>query len=154
MAVSAEELRRHYQSLSDAALLEIDPAELVAAARTCLEDEIAARGLNDDAGDAEAASEAVAEAEPEQAEEKGVCVAEFDYLDEAELAKGLLEAGDVPVTLEHEPGVIRLTVPESVGDFALRLLATTPLSDEELAAQAEAAGFEEDEEEEGEEAAE
>ena len=51
-----------------------------------------------------------------------------------------------PRVLESEPGVVRLMVPAGLAEQALRLLAA-PLSDEELAAQAEAAGFEGEESE-------
>jgi hypothetical protein len=46
MQVDPEYLRQHYASLSDEALLEIDRAELVEIAQTCLDDEISQRGLD------------------------------------------------------------------------------------------------------------
>ncbi len=153
MAISVDEFRSHYQSLSDEALLEINPDELVAVARECYHDEISRRGLGADSHEAAETSDAApATADPDaELEERRVCVVEFDYLDEAELAKGLLEAAEIPVFLEHEPGVVRLMVAEALADQALRMLASTPLSDEELAAQAEAAGLAEDEDGEDEE---
>jgi hypothetical protein len=45
MQVTTEDLRRHYASLSDEALQEIDPGELTEAARQCFEREIENRGL-------------------------------------------------------------------------------------------------------------
>lgn len=45
MAFDAEQLRQHYASLTDEALLEIDPSELVDAARQCLDEELRRRRL-------------------------------------------------------------------------------------------------------------
>ncbi len=81
------------------------------------------------------------------ADEELVCIVEYDYLDEADLARGLLEAAQIPASLESEPGVVRLMVPARFAEQSLGMLAA-PLSDEDLAAQAEAAGFEEEEPEE------
>jgi hypothetical protein len=145
--VTAEDFRRHYESLSDEALLEIDTSELVELARTCHEEEVARRGLDaelpedGDATDAEAPEPG---ADPASGDEL-VCVAEFDYVDEAEIAMGLLQAAEIPAALEREPGVERLMVPGKLADQALRMLADSSLSDEELAAQAEAAGHQEEE---------
>jgi len=46
MPVDIENLRRHYASLSDDALLEVNRAELVAAAQNCYDEEITRRGLS------------------------------------------------------------------------------------------------------------
>lgn len=147
MDVTAEDFRRHYELLSDDALIEVDTSELVELARTCHAEELARRGLTDDDSSEAAAAEPAPGA---AAEEELVCIVEYDYLDEADLARGLLQAADIPASLESEPGVVRLTVPAKFAEHALRMLAT-PLSDEELAAQAEAAGFEEELEEDPEE---
>lgn len=57
MQTSPQEFRRHYASLSDEALLDIDPAELTEVAQQCLETELAERGLLEtDAEEVEAAS--------------------------------------------------------------------------------------------------
>jgi len=45
MAVDIESLRRHYASLSDEALLELNREELVAAAQSCYDEEVTQRGL-------------------------------------------------------------------------------------------------------------
>ena len=142
--VTADDFRRHYESLSDEALLEINAGELVALARTCHEGEVARRGLGDVALEEEAA-DAGAETPGDgvAAEEELVCIVEYDYLDEADLARGLLEAAEIKASLESEPGVVRLMVPAGMAEQALQMLAA-PLSDDELAAQAEAAGSEED----------
>jgi hypothetical protein len=136
--VKAEEIRRHYESLSDEALLDIDPAELVAAARTCHADEMSRRGLISESSEGEDNSPAPDSAAATATEEL-VCVVEYDYLDEADLARGLLEAAEIPASLESEPGVVRLMVPAGLAEQALSMLAA-PLSDEELEAHAEAAG--------------
>ncbi len=44
--VTAEDFRRHYESLSDEALLEIDTSELVELARNCHAEEVARRELD------------------------------------------------------------------------------------------------------------
>jgi 6-phosphogluconate dehydrogenase (decarboxylating) len=95
--------------------------------------------------DATSAEEAPSGSGVATAEEELVCIVEYDYLDEADLARGLLEAAEINASLESEPGVVRLMVPAGFAEQALRMLAA-PLSDEELAAQAEAAGFADEEE--------
>lgn len=146
MAVSADELRRHYESLSDEALLEIVPGELVPLARACLAEELGRRGLDAGSARTQGAGEGPEEPAPTPAtEEAPVCIAEYDYVDEAELARGLLETADIPAVLGHEPGVTRLLVPAEFAEQGLRMLVTVPMSDEELAAQAEAAGMEDEE---------
>jgi hypothetical protein len=135
--VTAEDFIRHYESLSDEALLEIDTGELTELACRCHADEVARRGLDSDAIGDEDAAEAAPGAASDDGEEL-ICIVEYDYPDEADLARGLLEAAEIPAKVESEPGVARLMVPEKFGKQALSMLAT-PLSDEELAAQAEAA---------------
>lgn len=139
MDVSAEDFRHYYESLSDEALLEVDTGELVELARICHAEEVTRRGLNEGVTD-EVTTETPAAA---AAGDELVCIVEYDHFDEADMARGLLEAAEIPASLESEPGVVRLMVPASLAEPALRMLAA-PLSDEELAAQAEAAGFEED----------
>ena len=144
MDVTAEDFIRHYESLSDEALLDIDTEELTELACRCHADEVARRGLDSDAiGDEDAAEAAPGTAA--EAEEEFVCIVEYDFPDEADLARGLLEAADIPAKVETEPGVARLMVPEKFSKDALMMLVT-PLSDEELEAQAEAAASPDDEE--------
>lgn len=155
MDVTAEDFRRHYESLPDEALLEIDTAELVDLARTCHAEEVARRGLDAELPPDEDATDAAAAVPGTEAAagDELVCIVEYDYVDEAEIATGLLHAAEIPAALEREPGVERLMVPAKFADQALRMLADSSLSDEELAAQAEAAGqLEEEVEEETEEA--
>jgi hypothetical protein len=140
MAISADQLRRHYASLSDMALLELNPDELTPVARACYDEEFSKRGLTDESGD-----EADPDVPPPSAgdepprEDERVCVAEYDYVEEADLAKGLLEAAEIAAVIDRDGMHVRLMVPPDLADHALQLL-TAPLSDEELAAQAEAAG--------------
>jgi hypothetical protein len=139
VAFSADDFRRHYSSLSDVALLELNPDELNPIARACYEDEIAKRGItSDEAGD-EAFSEGPSPGEQSTAEDEMVCIAEYDYVDEAELAKGLLEGAEIRAVIDRDSTLVRLMAPPDLAEAALQLLAA-PLSDEELAAQAEAAG--------------
>jgi hypothetical protein len=142
--VSADELRRYYAGLSDAALLELNPDELTPVARACYDDEFSKRGLTDEAGDDDSSDAVgpVSDETPHGAEEM-VCVAEYDYVDEADLAKGMLEGAEIPAVLDRDATLVRLMVPPDLAEQALSLL-TTPLSDEELAAQAEAAGGEQE----------
>jgi hypothetical protein len=135
--VTAEDFTRHYESLSDEALLELDPEELTAVARACLAHELTRRGLDSGEGNDEDTAEPAAATAAEE-EEQLVCIVEYDYPDEADLARGLLEAAEIPAKIESEPGVVRLMVPERFSKEALTMLVA-PLSDEELAAQAEAA---------------
>lgn len=145
MDVTAEDFRRYYESLPDDALMEVDTGELVEVARTCHAEEVAKRGLDAAPAEEEDAG-AEADLKPD-ADEELVCIVEYDYVDEAEVALGLLQSSGINAALEHAPGVERLMVPAGLVEQALPLLVT-PLSDEELEAQAEAAGDTEGEEEE------
>ncbi|HEY4086032.1 MAG TPA: hypothetical protein VGM43_08845 [Bryobacteraceae bacterium] len=144
MPISADELRRYYAGLSDAALLELNPDELTPVARGCYDEEFSKRGLSDEAGDEESSDAAgpVSDGQP-HAEEEMVCVAEYDFVEEADMAKGLLVGAEIPAVIDRDATLVRLMVPPDLAEQALGLL-TTPLSDEELAAQAEAAGEEEE----------
>jgi hypothetical protein len=75
MQVTTEELRRHYGSLSDEMLEEIDPAGLTELARKCYEREVEKRGL------AEEAAPPAADGSAEEAEER--FEVEPDWLDRA-----------------------------------------------------------------------
>ena len=141
MNASAEDFRQHYAGLSNEGLLEIDPDELVEVARVCLEEEIARRGLNDAASADPAEDESPGDAGPGEDEEP-ICVAEFDTPDEADSARMMLDAENIAASLESDGGTVRLMVQRGFADDALRLLMSEPLSEEELAAQAEAAGLE------------
>ncbi len=144
MAISADELRRYYASLSDEALLELNPNELTPIARACYDDEFSKRGLSAESEDEDADAQLSSTSDEPHGEDEMVCVVEYDYVDEAELAKGLLEGADIPAAIDRDASMIRLLVPPHLAEQALQMLTSTPLSDEELAAQAEAAGSEEE----------
>jgi hypothetical protein len=143
--VDAEDFRRHYSVLSDAALLDLDPDELVEVARQCYEVELAQRGLR-------RPKKATAESPPEA---ELVPVGEYTLFQEAELARMILESADIPCRLDntYDPygqkvladpafGRIWLLVPANLVEEARECLASSvpaPISDEELARQAEAA---------------
>jgi hypothetical protein len=146
MNISADDFRKHFALLSDEALLETNPGDLVALARTCLDEEIASRGLNAAGGETETeAVEGVVETEPDKDEEEGlVSIASYTVADEARMARGLLQIAEIPAFLANESaalGALHLMVPASMVAAALEVLSEE-MSEEELAAQAEAAGYE------------
>jgi len=149
MDVTLDDFRKHFELLSDDALLETNRDELVEAAQQCYDAEIARRGLH--APDAEAGSEepeVLPSPEPEGG--KLVHIETFIIPEEASLARGLLTSAEIPFMMENELAPlggfqIQLLVPEDYVDDA-RAVLETEISEEELAAQAEAAGgFEEEE---------
>jgi hypothetical protein len=146
MDVSLDDFRKHFELLSDAALLETNRDELVDAAQQCYDAEVARRGLSSP------------EPEPEEPEilpspvpEGGnlVHIETFLIAEEASLARGLLSSAEIPFLMENELSPlggfqIQLLVPEDYVDDAREILSHE-ISEEELAAQAEAAGgFEEE----------
>jgi hypothetical protein len=137
MRINPEEFRRHYDSLSDEALLDIDRDELVDVARQCYDEELARRGM---------VSESEASAEPEEsiAHEEWVLAATYLTAEEANLAHAMLESAAIPVRLASNntsawtgTGELRLMVQAAMLEEAEVILAS-PISDEELIAQAEA----------------
>jgi hypothetical protein len=150
--ISLDDFRRHFELLSDEALLETSREDLVETARTCFDEEVSRRGLKPAA--AEEPSEAPAP-EPVNPDDQLVLIATFNIADEANLARGLLESASIPLHLANEHlslggFQLRLLVPAAYEEQALEILETQ-ISDEELAAQADAAGWdgEEGAEEEG-----
>jgi hypothetical protein len=149
--VSPDDFRRHFELLSDAALLETNREDLVEIARGCYDEEVARRGLNSPAGE-EAAAE-MADTHQASPGEELVAIATYNIPEEASLARGLLESAEIPYHLENEFAALggfqlRLLVPAAFEADALEVLEAE-ISDEELAAQAEAAGIMEDQSEEG-----
>ena len=147
MEISRDDFRRHFELLSDAALLETRRDDLVAAARGCYDDEVARRGLN-----APAPAEAAVGPAEGSAPEGGdlVLIATYSLAEEASLARGLLQSAEIPVLVENEliplgGYQIRLLVPADFEEQAHEILAME-ISDEDLAAQAEAAGMAAEEE--------
>ena len=137
MQIDPEEFRQHYASLSDEGLLEIDRDELVDVARHCYDEELAQRGI---------ALEADAEITSREATAHGEWVLAATYLsaEEANLAHAMLESAAIPVRFASNntsawtgTGELRLMVPAEFLEEAEFILAS-PISDEELAAQAEA----------------
>jgi hypothetical protein len=150
MEVSLDDFRRHFELLSDETLLATNREELVEGARECYDEEVARRGLNSPPPDEPVAGEVVTTEEPHQAEEL-VLVATYHNADEAALARSLLEGAEIPFRLQNEMaplgGLMRLLVPAAFEADALEVLESE-ISEEDLAAQAEAAGMiEEDSEE-------
>lgn len=151
MQVSPDDFRRHFELLSDAALLSTNREELVEAAREVFDAEVARRGLNtppDDEPAGDATSAALAGHEGEEL----VLIATYNIPDEASLARGLLESAEIPYQLQNEYVALggfqlRLMVPAAFEEQAIEVLQSE-ISDEELAAQAEAAGVMEDDSEE------
>jgi hypothetical protein len=155
MKVDAEDFRRVYESMNDDALLEVKRDELVEIAQQCYDVEVARRGLageetaEPDAGGSETAGPG----------EEMVELATFTDVDDARMALALLKAAEIPCYLDNgDPsmaswmgspgfGQFRLSVPPDALEQAREVL-DTQISDEELAAQAEAAGELEDGEEE------
>ncbi len=147
MALSAEDFRQHFDMLSDDALLATKRADLVPLAQTVYDEELTARGLNiDDEVSGEVVIEATGPKEgDEPAPEDIVSVGEFTVIEEARIALGLLQSAEIPSGLANDKmslGVLHLMVPASYVDAALEVLGME-ISEEELAAQAEAAEFRE-----------
>jgi hypothetical protein len=145
--VNLDDFRRHFERLSDETLLATDREELVESARGCYDEEVERRGLN--APPAEDAVEEEASAHETTPAEELVLIATFNIPEEASLARGLLESAEIPFQLENEHasmGVfqLRMLVPAAFEQEALEILETQ-ISDEDLAAQAEAAAPLEDE---------
>lgn len=148
MKIDAEDFRKQYANLNDDALLAIDREELVPLAQQCYDAELAARGLDEPAADEE--SETAAAQTPLESLQE---IASFDNPGEAAVARSLLRMAEIPCMLSTElPGVgsvfnvaseVKLYVPAEYTEQAAEVL-DSEISEEELAAQAEAAAMEED----------
>lgn len=146
--ISLDDFRRHFELLSDEALLATSRDDLVEGARGCYDEELARRGLKS-AGSAEA--EELPAPEPVNPDDELVLIATYTIYDEANLARGLLESASIPFHLANEYVALggfqlRLMVPAAWEEQALEILESQ-ISDEDLAAQAEAAGLPEEPEE-------
>jgi hypothetical protein len=139
MKLDPAALRRQYSNLSDEALLSMNRGDLVELAQQIYDEEVESRGLASPA--ASPASEIVT-TEGEASEEM-VEAATYTSRSEARLAKSFLVSAEIPCELENEFTLqeveLRLLVPANLLDQALEVLGAE-ISDEELAAQAEAAG--------------
>lgn len=152
MNVTAADFHKHFALLSDEALLEIRRDELVELAQQCYDEEMERRGLNAGETPAEAADESVSH-EADISKEM-VLVATFLSGEELNLARGLLDEARIPYHIVNPLAALggielRLMVPKALEEQALEILAFE-ISEEELAAQAEAAGMLEEESEESE----
>jgi hypothetical protein len=145
--ITTEDFRRHFDLLSDESLLDTKRDELTELAQRCYDEEIEKRGLN-----ATLAEEVIVEEpeldEPSPEVEDLVVVATYDNGGDAEQAKTLLDEAKIAARLISDPedmeGVqMELLVPTADLFKALDVLGLH-LSDEELAAQAEAAAPEPD----------
>ena len=143
MKVTADDFRRTYADLSDEALLEMNREELTAVAQEVYDEELASRGLAAEGEEAGAAAASTSEADL-------VEVARFDNTDELDLARALLKSANIPSFLSSDPslpGIFRATrsawhelyVRSDDVEEALAVIESE-ISEEELAAQAEAAG--------------
>ena len=151
MEVSLDDFRRNFEILSDDALLATNREDLVESARECYDEEVTRRGLNTPS--IEPVPGEVLTGEESHEGDELVLIATYNIPDEANFARGLLESAGIPFSLQNEyvalGGIeLRLMVPSAFEEEALQVLETE-ISEEELAAQAEAAGvFEEEPEEE------
>jgi hypothetical protein len=150
MKADLDDFRRLYSSLNDEALLAIDRGELVPMAQQCYDAELSARGLDALAEEEEAAPMQNAFGE------NLVEIAAFDNPSEASVARSLLRIADIPCMLSTDLPLtgsilnvatdVRLYVPPEFVDQANEVL-DHEISDEDLAAQAEAAALLAEEEE-------
>jgi hypothetical protein len=145
--VNLDDFRRHFEILSDDALLETNREDLVEAARGCYDEEVARRGLNTPVAEPIAEEGSADHADPG---DELVLIATYNIPEEANFARGLLQSAEIPFHLANEYVALggfqlRLMVPKAFEEQALEVLETE-ISDEELAAQAEAAGIAEEEE--------
>ncbi len=149
MTPKLDDFRQHYESLSDAALLEIRRDDLVEEARACYDVELARRGLKPTRERTED------EAQDVEQVQGGVIVATFGLREEAKLAEGLLRSVSIPCALrgdrsvrlysfdQEDVGGLRLEVPAAFAEQAKEILASS-VSELDLEAQAEAASTEDE----------
>ena len=133
MQPDPDALRQHFNDLSDEALLEIERADLTELAQQYYDAEMAARDLGDEPPPEE----------PDEEREALVLLTTFISPTEADLATSLLRSAGIPANLESEysidwTGALRLMVPASMVEEAQEILESE-ITEEELAAQAEAA---------------
>jgi hypothetical protein len=142
--IDPEEIKQRYAELSDDGLLSIDRDDLTELAQRYYDAELDDRGLGAEALSAQSAKQP--EPEPGKPDEDMVLVATFLAMHEADLALTLLRSADIPVYLENELssaytglGGLRLMVPSAFVEQAEEILGAQ-ISEEDLIAQAEAAG--------------
>lgn len=143
MDIDPREIRQRFTELSDDALLAVERDHLTEIAQEIYDEELDERGLL--TTPAEEDEDAPAP-DPNFQQEEMVHVATFLDYNDAQMAVNLLRGAEIPVNLENEMGAafsgvgaLRLMVPASLVEQAEEIL-DTEISDEDLAAQAEAAG--------------
>ncbi len=140
MEINAEDFRRLYQSRSDDALQALEREDLVEIARDCYDLELANRGLSSPTSGPVLADPEAEPAEGSTGIEGLVEVTTYSSFQEGRLARAILTSVSIPASLEREHfigGGVRLMVPSEFLDDARQVLES-PLSDDGLAAQAEA----------------
>ena len=147
MDINPQEFQSRYAALSDDGLLEIERNDLTEIAQQYYDAELRTRGLLTE----EAPATGPVEHNLKPSEEL-VHLETFLNVQEAEMALTLLRSADIPAQLENEfsnfaagAGALRLLVPAAFVEQAEEVLGAQ-ISDEELLAQAEAAGSEDDDE--------
>ena len=148
MSINIEGLKRHVASLSDEALLEVRREDLTEEAQGIYEGELTSRGLA-----WPAAAPAEEEEDPEAAAAAGgglVSLGKYDSLEEGRFARDLLRNEGIPAWFAGELALKKgdsdpLAALELLTQAAFleqaQLLLSSEISDEELARQAEDAGF-------------
>ena len=157
MQTDREDFVQHFSELGDQALLEVKRDDLVEVAQACYDEEVARRGIS-----AAPQSVTASEGEVEPSHETPAMVVAGEYQDpgEADLARALLQGAGIGAMLLNQrmagilnipltPGTYHLLVPVEAEEEALEILASE-ISEEDLAAQAEAAGEVEEPEEDNE----
>jgi hypothetical protein len=137
--------------MNDQALLEIKPEDLTPEANQILEEELEKRGLLQDAPPKAAedpdgpAEDLPASGDATHPAEALVELTTFTSMSDARLAVSLLRSAEIPCGLDQSPysPEMKLMVPASMVEQANEVL-NSEVSEEELAAQAEAAAPEED----------
>jgi predicted ester cyclase len=123
MKVTAQDLKQHYQNVSDDELLDLDRESLSEAARQCYDEEMARRQLSAGAGsggeDEEAAEKEGVDPDIEVAlDANPVPVAVFPAYEDAQLARNLLRSSEIPSDISG----CTLLVSQSEADLARDLL--------------------------------
>ena len=154
MQTDREDFIQHFSELGDQALLEVKRDDLVEVAQACYDEEVSRRGIS---APPEAVTADETEVEPSHETPAMVVAGEYQDPGEADLARALLQGAGIGAMLLNErmagmlnipltPGTYHLLVPVEAEDEALEILASE-ISEEDLAAQAEAAGEVEESEE-------
>ena len=108
MQIDPEDFKRHYALLSDDALLEVDPENLVDAARACYEAELKSRQLTRTRERRQQDQEVEAQAEPAGAD---AAVASFQYPDQLAGARDVLESAGLPYSIRANHSRYEIVVP-------------------------------------------